>query len=536
MKKAWCALRIMLISIAFLLLTPHAATAKEISIAGYTYPMIILVPIISIIISSIIIIFILVRVTKKEGGRFLREGKKEVKRRMVPFLRKELKEEKKKENVYLKEIKRFRRDLPKISVDDGFDKLSQVTKDFFKDLLGLQYEFTYDELANEIKKRRMKEEFLDLIKRLSHLRYSGSKVTKEELEDFAGMIESIIKKETRRKEEKELGVSKALTKEKKGVISSIAKLGLEGREEARKKHILELMKEEEEALKKDMDIARDIYHRILSSYYKLPANERKEVYDKLVNFYNEVNHMLFSSFYGKRGRKELEYFSDRLAKLKKEAERVEKIMQEKPTRKVEEAIKRLKLPELKVKPTKEITRERRRVEISKERIKEKEELKKLEEVEKRAKERIKRISESVVKERMSSPLPLKIEKEKIREIKPEPVTRLIKPLETPEPIKAIRHLPEHKIHEVKREAEIKQKIREEPRKEAKEEKKIPKPIEPKPHVERIEKEAGIKRQLKEKSPGIESESREAKEKKLGTLEREEQAIMERLERLRRYVG
>lgn len=507
MKKAWFILATVLIAGIFSISISYFAAAREITIAGYKYPAIILIPVISIIISFLIIISILVRVTKTRREILKKKRIKGKENVLIPFLGKRAREEKRQENIYLKEIKKFKRDLPKLSLDEGFDKVSNITKDFFKELLGLQYEFTYNELSKELRKKGMKKEFLELVETLSHMKYSGKKIMKQELENFAAQIENVIKKEMRRREEKELGVSKALTKRKRSIFARVAGLKREETKKERKERILELMKEEEEALKRDMNIARDIYHRILSSYYKLPPSERKEVYNRLMNFYKEINHMLFSSFYGKRSKRELEYFSKRLAKLKKEAEKVERVIQRKPSEKVKEAVERLKLPEIKIKPFKEIERKKRREELRKEREREKEELKKLEEIEKEAKERIKRISESVVKERMVTRPSHPAEKEKImiREIKPKPI---IKPAAVRMPAKPriIRptKLERPKIHEIKRKPEKK----------------------PAEQIKKVE----VK---KEKVPAHEIKP---KGKKLGALEREEQAIRERLERLRKYVG
>jgi unconventional prefoldin RPB5 interactor 1 len=358
------------------------------------------------------------------------------------------------------------------------------------------------------------------------MKYSGSKIIKKELEEFADVIQNIIRKETRRKEEKELGVSKALRIERKNIFKILSRLR-KGEKRSRKKHIIELMKEEESALRKDMDIAKDIYHRILSSYYKLPASERKEVYNKLMNFYNEVNRMLFSSFYGKKSRKELEYFAKKLEKLKEETEKVEKVIREKPSEKVKEAIERLKLPEIKIKPLKE--KKKHKKELIEERKREREELKKLEEIEKRAKERIKQISESVVKERMRTAfLAVRKEKRIIKKTKPNITARVMKREKpTKQYTQATPTFP-IKHEEIKETAPAKS-------------------IESiKLETPKVDRELPVKRdvvkpvigEIKKESikPKREIETEKKASKKLGALEKEEQEIKERLERLRRYIG
>ena len=225
------------------------------------------------------------------------------------------------------------------------------------------------------------------------MKYSSKKTTKQELEKFADKIEKLVRKEQMRKDVAELKVSSALTKGRKSMLGRFSQIESE---KEKKKHLMELMAQEEDALKKDMEIAKNIYHRILTSYYRLPPKDRKEVYIRLNSFYEQVNKMLFSSFYSKQSKKQLGYFTKKLEELHKEAEKV--IAKEKVAQIHERSAERLKLPELKPVSIHE------KPAIKKERAIKTEELKKLEQIEKAAKERIKNIAESVVNQRILEPI------------------------------------------------------------------------------------------------------------------------------------
>lgn len=468
----------------------NMACAREIVIGKYKYPALILIPIVSIAICSIILLVLLLNIARKRIGS-VKIGK-------VFFSLKKPRREKRHENIYLKDIKKFKKELAGMQTEQAFNMLSDITKNFFKELLDLHYEFTYDELEKELRKRNKRKELIDICHELSELKYSGKRITKQELDVFAQKIQELIKKEEVRKEITELEVSKALRKEKPSLFGMVARLESE---KEKKKHLLELMKQEEEALKKDMEIAKNIYHRILSSYYKLPSKDRKEIYERLTNFYQEVNRMLFSSFYSKQSKKQLEYFTKKLEALHKEAEKV--IAKEKAIQVWErgKAVK-LKVPELPAKPQVEIPR---KIEIAKEKAIKAEELKKLEKIEKEARERIKNIAESVVEQTiMQKPVEKPEEKTIIREIK------YVMPAEKPL-VKAIVHAAEYKAeHRIKR---LKPEIH-------------AKPV----HVAKIHKPEEI--QAREKA-----EVSKVKSKKFMHIAKEEREIRERLEKLRKgYIG
>lgn len=419
------------------LFTLKIVDAADITIGKYKYPSIIVIPITSIIISMLILLILIFRVLKRKEGAIFKNvfDTLKVDIRKVKKIKKIEKEDKKKEESYLTEIKRFKRHLPALESEKAFEILSDITKNFFKELLGLNYEFTYNELAKELKNKGKRKEFIDICQRFSELKYSGSKISKEELGIFADELESFFRKERRRKEEQELGVSKAF-QHRKGFFGNLAyaiKAVKESKSEnTRKKRIFELMKEEEEALKTDMEIAKNIYNRILASYYRLPPKEKKEVYERLNKFYNDINSMLFSSFYSEKSKKQLEYFASKLAQIREETEEVSG----------KEAHKKIAEKEAK-QHEKEVLKAEPRTEM--------EDLKELEKIEEEAKERIKLIGESIVKQAIEKELMLPKEKQQkhevhktIKALPPLPQIKIpIKPAITPKP-EAVPLIQEHK--------------------------------------------------------------------------------------------
>ncbi|MFH0831559.1 MAG: hypothetical protein V1886_01700 [archaeon] len=414
-------LRLSIFFAAMILFQRGGLAAGEITIGSKSYPSIILIPIISIIICSAILIVLLVNIARRKIDT---SGLRGIGRSLFTKKQKKVTRQ---ENIYLRDIKKFRKELAGKSVDEAFNLLSGITNRFFKEILNLNYEFTYDELEKELLKRNKKKELVEICRQMSEMRYSGKKVTRQELDDFSLRIEQIVRKEDLKKEETELKVSRALEKGKPDFFSRIMQMQTE---KSKKKHLIELMGQEEEALKKDMEIAKKIYHNILSSYYKLPSKDRKEIYEKLTNFYKQVNSMLFSSFYGQQSRKQVESFKRELEELHKKAEKV--IAKEKTGM--------IKVPEIK-KP---------HAESVKERAASREELKKLEKIEKEARERIKSISESVVEQHLVHQEIKPEPKTTIREIKytvPQEHIRIHEPIRREsENAPIIRKAPEIKVH------------------------------------------------------------------------------------------
>ncbi len=369
-----------IISVIILIFCVNLASA-EISIGQYKYPTIIIVPLISIIISVIILLVLasiaigsrkkeLMQVWKTHAPKIQMPTKffaGKARRHVKPVETVKLQGE---EAEYLKEINRFKHHLNDLPPEEAFNVLSELTKRFFKEMLHISYQCTYNELAEELTKRGKKKGLVDICNKFSEIKYSDEPLSQEKLKKFADEIESMLKTEHIKPVQKagattkEIHVSKAFAEKREGLFKSVLDVFIKPKKRTiEREEMLKLIKNETDALKRDMEIAQQTYHNILSSYYKLPKEERKEVYNKLISFYQDVNKLMFSSFYSEKGKKELDVFAEKLARLKEEEE------------------KHLKARELKPREEKKEARE---------------ELERLSLLEKEARERLKAFGESVI--------------------------------------------------------------------------------------------------------------------------------------------
>ncbi len=370
-----------LAALIILLFSVNLASA-EVTIGQYKYPTIILVPIISILVSVLILIALAVIVVGSKRKELANVLKSHVPKIQMPtrFFGKAKKPAKAakelrlegEEAEYIKEIHRFKHHLNDLPPEQAFGIISDLTKKFFKEMLRINYQCTYNELAEELRKRGKRKELIDVCNKFSEIKYSDEPISREGLKAFADEIERLLKTEhitapavSAAAKNQRGEVSRAFIEKRGNVIKKIFDvLRKPQKKTIEREEMLNLIKQESEALKRDMEIAQQTYHKILSSYYKLPKEERKEVYNKMIRFYQDVNKLLFSSFYSERSKKELENFADKLAKLKEE---------KKP-----------------LKAVKEIAKPRE------ERKEVKEELERLASLEKEARERLKAFGESVI--------------------------------------------------------------------------------------------------------------------------------------------
>jgi|GEM_PF-3088224 len=489
----------LIIFASLILFIEKTANAATVTVGQYKYPAVIVIPIVSIIISLIILLVLAFRGIKRNRDAITAAINLGVVKKLKADFRavqskgRAKKSEKKSENDYIGEINRFKKHLAKLAPEEAFDTLSGITKRFFKELLGLNYEFTYSELVRELKGRGKKKELVDICQRFSDLKYSDRKISKEELAKFADELENILKRERAPKEEgkEKLAVSRVLQQKNRNffanLIETVKTFTEESRRErARKQKLFAMMIEEEEALKQDMDIAKGIYQKILKSYSKLPPEERKEAQERLAKFYKSINEMLFSTFYSEKSKKQLEYFTSKLGQMNEEAQKVTGGKEEHRH--------------------KEIIHKR----ATKETQEELDELKKLAKIEEEAKERIKSIGEAIVQQAISQES-VKHEHQKPHEHKniipkPEITHPIIKEARKSEPIP----LPEYKKIEEIKPKEIKETV-------------IQLPFQQTEKKERVEQ--------KEKPSEIKS-------KRLEWLDKETEEIRSKLEKLQKhnYIG
>src|SRR3989344_4462993 len=92
---------------------------------------------------------------------------------------------------YLDVIDTFVRKIEERRVNESFNILIKIIRAFFKDRFNLDYEFTYDELLSEFKKREFTN--TDLIKELRELNYKDEELNKKILYELADKLREIIK-------------------------------------------------------------------------------------------------------------------------------------------------------------------------------------------------------------------------------------------------------------------------------------------------------------------------------------------------------
>lgn len=105
---------------------------------------------------------------------------------------KKIKSEDIEEEDFKKDLKKLKRSLPYLNKKDANEKFIQILRSFFKNLLKLDYEFTLEELANELKKQEKPKEMIVFCNNISNYKYNKGSVTKKQLLIFIKKLEAII--------------------------------------------------------------------------------------------------------------------------------------------------------------------------------------------------------------------------------------------------------------------------------------------------------------------------------------------------------
>lgn len=182
----------------------------------------------------------------------------------------------------------------------------QLVKEFFMELLELDYEFTHEELIQEMKKTYIDRENLDAIvtflERIGEMEFTGKKFTQKELrgmlEDLHHVIDMFVhdkekpgfwkrmrRKLSRKKEivdttslemldnkvqEEVNRVSEALTDRQEDILMQIHSY-------------IEQIKEEEDKHQK-----KELYKLAMEQYNHLPDDQQSKVYDELFLLFKEI--------------------------------------------------------------------------------------------------------------------------------------------------------------------------------------------------------------------------------------------------------
>ena len=182
-----------------------------------------------------------------------------------------------------------------------------TVKSFFRELLELNYEFTHEELIEELHKiyldKKTHDELVAFLEHLGKMEYTKKEYSQEELESILEEMRHILnhlihhhKKKLSLKDKLLVKLHlKKITTEK---IDAKEKPLIELEEEIKKEE--EDVKEEEELitmqklLKKvasetDVKKAKVAYKKASESYSKLKPEEQKVMYDELMNAYKKLS-------------------------------------------------------------------------------------------------------------------------------------------------------------------------------------------------------------------------------------------------------
>ncbi|MGM5481376.1 MAG: hypothetical protein ACQESE_03115 [Nanobdellota archaeon] len=161
-----------------------------------------------------------------------------------------------------------------------------IVKIFFKELLELDYEFTHEELMEELQKIYLDKKHHDKLKifitRVGMMEYTDKKFSQEELHDLLSELHSIIdllikhhaKTHWFIKILSELGLHK---KKKVEMIPD----EIEAKEELFR--LLNAVEREENAMR-----AKELYNKSLKFYNSLSKDEKQKYYDQLMKTYNKL--------------------------------------------------------------------------------------------------------------------------------------------------------------------------------------------------------------------------------------------------------
>ncbi|MBU2638911.1 MAG: hypothetical protein KJ955_08100 [Nanoarchaeota archaeon] len=255
---------------------------------------------------------------KKLKEKIKESGKKDGEETVVK--KAEIKEEEAKRDLtgFVAKVDALEKKLEKTKdTNEVLKEFGPMVKDFLTALLNIHYEFTDAEIAEVLEKK--KKHLVDFAQKISDMKFSGKKVSRKEIETSVKEFKSIVHKyvETGWKPKKVArGIIERLAEQDKRILTNVKQYVDFLKHENRKKQIESLLADEEEILKRNVRSMKHTYNRILKMYVQLTPNDKAVVYPQLVEFYNNANKAIFSSVYGKKSKKELEYFVRELKRLK----------------------------------------------------------------------------------------------------------------------------------------------------------------------------------------------------------------------------
>jgi len=231
-----------------------------------------------------------------------------------PFKRKKKKPDRIKvvKDNTLKRIQSFNKHFSKKNKDDNFIQFFHVVKLFFAELFKIKYEFTFEELSNELERKRvdksLKEKIVFFLKKLSVVEYSDERLPESELRkllnDFLKLFEKLTFNEQKVKEtrldkilrflriKKPLMQKKEAGKKQNTLLTLIQPLLSElkinfGKSKLEQVHDM-LIKALDMLNNNEIKKSKQLYVKIKEKYNQLSIEDKKEVYDDVLLLYNEL--------------------------------------------------------------------------------------------------------------------------------------------------------------------------------------------------------------------------------------------------------
>ncbi len=206
----------------------------------------------------------------------------------------------------IKRIQSFNKHFSKKNNDDNFIQFFHVVKLFFAELFKIKYEFTFEELSNELERKRidknLKEKILFFLKKLSAVDYNDKKLPELELRkllnEFLKLFEKLTFDEQKPKEKKInkilvfLRIKKPVIQKKEAgktlMYSILSKLKINfGKNKLEQVHDL-LIKALDALNNNEIKKSKQMYVKIKEKYNQLNIEDKKEVYSDILLLYNEL--------------------------------------------------------------------------------------------------------------------------------------------------------------------------------------------------------------------------------------------------------
>ena len=214
--------------------------------------------------------------------------------------KKELELKKDKETIRekaLKEINSLSKRIKEKELDAQASEFYDILRKFFAKIFKIKYQFTYEELRDELEKKKLDNRFqtrIDkFINKLTHIEYSNVTLTNERLKELITELKylvkqlTIIEKPEKKKVAKKLDSLKSRITKKANIFKKL-KLKKVSKPNKIIKDINLLLKEGNESLKnRDTKKAGIIYKKIYELYRQLSLKDKDKIYNKISKVYKK---------------------------------------------------------------------------------------------------------------------------------------------------------------------------------------------------------------------------------------------------------